>query len=65
MVLVSAREARRRWDGHNTMTAIAKPVAGLIAKANCEGMAAFRWSMIPKNGNRFSEKIMLNQEAKA
>jgi hypothetical protein len=31
--------------------------------SRCKSRAA--WSMIPKSGYRFSEKIMLNQEARA
>jgi hypothetical protein len=30
-----------------------------------ETVRRVRYSMIPKSGNRFSEKIMLKQEAKA
>jgi hypothetical protein len=47
--------------GANGVLALAGGVAGIGP------LAAYgrRWSMIPKSGNRFSEKIMLKQEAKA
>jgi hypothetical protein len=41
------------WNPENTLSGTSPTIRDLAALA--------RWGMIPKSGNRFSEKIMLDQ----
>jgi hypothetical protein len=56
---VTLRFQRRLAFGHMTQAAAVAPAFQFHGNLP---MRSLSWSMIPKSGNRFSEKIMLKQE---